>query len=192
MLGKNKATRFLLMAIHQVGMGADTAVGKDDEFYLALLRRDSPLVADPTSDQPPSLDPTALDCVLQINSGDPSRGSIAVESNWGPRTGDYVQVSLLLFVALKCVLTSAEQILHRSVNKPTRSVLESGASNQLSISNTTLELLHAGRSNVGSGEDIVVDGFFASSENGIILHRPFSAAPWTCNFPGISVHTDAQ
>lgn len=75
----------MLLAIHRAGL--DTENSKDDEFYLALFPRDA---------VPPEgllhVDASAYDAVLQINSGDPSRGSIAVESEWGPSTGDYVQV----------------------------------------------------------------------------------------------------
>ncbi|KAH7098987.1 hypothetical protein BKA62DRAFT_711038 [Auriculariales sp. MPI-PUGE-AT-0066] len=168
-LNKDKATRHLLLAIHNAGMDVEKAVGKDDEFYLALLRRDSLAVM--LSSRTLVLDTSLLDCVLQINSGDPSRGSIAVESEWGPETGDIVQ------------------ILHRSVSTPSESILQSAPPAGLNFTTSTLELLHTWRDNMSDDEVIeMLEVFTANSENGFMLRQSFSAAPWVCSFPGVATH----
>ncbi|EJD50793.1 hypothetical protein AURDEDRAFT_159938 [Auricularia subglabra TFB-10046 SS5] len=160
-LGKDKATRHLLAAIH--GAGLSTESSKDDDFYLALFPRGDS-ASTPT-------DTSSYDAVLQINSGDPSRGSIAVESEWGPSMGDYVQ------------------ILHRSLSAEAtthlRDVRTENNSPLLRFSATTLEQLYEGRDRAPD-ELIDVSGIFeACSENGFVVYSG-ARLPWTCKFPGVT------
>lgn len=77
--GAPNPTQFLIQAIQQrpggTGRGVNTTLGKDEDFYLALINPDGSRE------------------IVKLLSGDPSRGALSLETEDSLRTGQVVQVS---------------------------------------------------------------------------------------------------
>lgn len=184
-LGRDTATRHLLLAIHRSGLDVDKS--DEEEFYLALYPRG--FIPPTAEDAPLRVDAAAYDAVLKINSGDPSRGPIAVESEWGPSTGDYVQVRYAAIIG--GVGTEQSKILHRSLNHlASHSLLHpawpGSDEPELRLSATTLEEMHEGHDLTDGAQYAEMENVFeASSENGFVTYSG-ARSPWYSACPGIS------
>ncbi|KIJ62693.1 hypothetical protein HYDPIDRAFT_93917 [Hydnomerulius pinastri MD-312] len=86
-LDSGNPTRLLLAAIQKHGLslsGGTTWVGKEDEFYVGVV--------DPQTNE--------ITQLHRINSGDPSRGTIALDTGSAPRKGCVVRVCSFDFAYL--------------------------------------------------------------------------------------------
>ena len=140
-------------------------VGKDDAFYLGVLRDGE------------------LWQIHRIMSGGPSRGTMALESETAPREGSSVQVSqpFPYWHLLARFLSFSEQLFY--CLKDTNDLPhDTTAKNSL----TFVAVPQSESAVAGQGEDTVTvleDTFLAASENGFMLSREDEIA-WTCVTPG--------
>ncbi|KAI0832598.1 hypothetical protein BC628DRAFT_1499376 [Trametes gibbosa] len=121
--------------------------------------------------------------LCHIMSGDPSRGSIALDTDAAPAEGSLVQVFLLS--------TSASPDIIGEVQK--RRSTESSSPKRLAFVSTSLDETGALASSdrQDSGETVVLeDTFVAASENGSIVSRSsqgISERSWKCAVPGATM-----
>ncbi|OJT13297.1 hypothetical protein TRAPUB_10063 [Trametes pubescens] len=115
-----------------------------------------------------------------IMSGDPSRGSIALDAEGAPAEGSLVQIFLLPPSASLDVLGEAQR--HSGAPEP-----------RLAFASTSLDEAEA-RSISEEVEDhgatVLEDTFLAASENGCIVSRSAdgeSERPWKCAVPGATM-----
>lgn len=135
-------------------------------------------------------------------SGDPSRGTISLDSDAAPAEGSTVQVtSVPLLVSapsddLYSSLPTVIQIFHRSKNTPIQ--VPSSFLQPHSMSNTLAFLTCSHDIDLESGADTSLDAtedvqvypntFLAGSENGFMLRRPGigekdKSGRWSCTVP---------
>ncbi|KAG6332086.1 hypothetical protein ID866_7004 [Astraeus odoratus] len=161
-------TRLLLSAIqkHELTRSGNSAwISKDDAFYVGVV------------------DGSNLSELHCINSGDLSRGTIALDTSMAPRAGSTVQL-----YRLQCPSTNFVAKASDPSQKPSLSFLVSP------------EIEHSSFSPPESDSDRKMDispqamypgTFFAASENGIVVSRRNSIStrrsPWTCTVPGARV-----
>ncbi|KAI0677373.1 hypothetical protein C8Q78DRAFT_1002518 [Trametes maxima] len=122
-----------------------------------------------------------LDQLFYIMSGDPSRGSIALDTDAAPAEGSLVQMFLLPPSASPDVLGEVQRQREVDGSRRTQNVTF------VSTSLDDADIL--GSSDSADGEDTMVleDVFLAASENGCIVSRSTegnSERPWKCGVPG--------
>ncbi|ESK96870.1 hypothetical protein Moror_6448 [Moniliophthora roreri MCA 2997] len=158
-LDNSNPTRLLLEAIRQGGIDAtseDAVLFKEDEeFYLSV---------------------GAGSQIYNITSGDPSRGTIALNTTRAPSVGEKVQ------------------FYHRNKKVPSPSLISSGI-----VDAFRSEALFAfGVADIFSGEKYNSDNedpyvmenvFLTASENGLWAGRDPLETPWTCTVPGCVVRS---
>ncbi|KAI0774443.1 hypothetical protein C8Q74DRAFT_1270062 [Fomes fomentarius] len=159
-------SRLLLHAIqnHPSVVSSVKDISKDLRLYLGTLRQQDGA--------------QQLDQVFHIMSGDPSRGSIALDTNIAPQEGTLVQIFLSPSSVNPDVLGEVQKHL------PER--------HSLTFTSTSLDDLEALSSSSATteGPDTVVlpNIFLAASENGCIVSRRLSdeksERPWKCVVPG--------
>ncbi|KAI9056514.1 hypothetical protein FKP32DRAFT_1599250 [Trametes sanguinea] len=122
-----------------------------------------------------------LDQLFYVMSGDPSRGSIALDTDAAPEEGVLVQMFLLP--------PSASPDIVGEVQK--RRSVENGPHTQsLTFVSTLLEDAHDSFETSESPDEgpiVLEDAFIAASENGCIVSRSTegkSERPWKCSVPG--------
>ncbi|KAH9933271.1 hypothetical protein B0H21DRAFT_84025 [Amylocystis lapponica] len=162
----------LLLSILQKSGGSLIPGTKDDHFYVGVLhgRDGSP----------------KLRQVYHIISGDPSRGTLALESDAAPPEGSLVQLYRLPANTPIDNLTRYMPGCPASTPKP--------ASRTLALTVAPAEFPPSATTNEDGGA-IVLDGtFLAASENGFVVDRPTRSGEnaeaeqsWRCTVPGGSV-----
>ncbi|KAI6123934.1 hypothetical protein EV401DRAFT_2069152 [Pisolithus croceorrhizus] len=153
-------TRLLLSALQERGFAFDpnTAVaGREGVFYVGVIENDK------------------LAQVHRISSGDPSRGTIALDTNIAPREGCTVR----LYHLPQKTHTVTISTISDSTPKLSLSLL---------VSSETEPSPSSQESYPGTCGTALFDSFIAASENGIVLSsgNSFTAknTPWTCTVPG--------
>ncbi|CCM00623.1 uncharacterized protein FIBRA_02659 [Fibroporia radiculosa] len=171
-------TRLLLSAIQQRNgqPGSDGQSGsaldfqlitKDDLFFVGTIR-------DNGSDSEASVFQ-----LYHITSGDPSRGTFAIESEFAPTPGMLVQLYHLPRGSVPDVLS---RYLPASFSSP--------ASRKMSFSMSPPDVLSLDEiSEVGPETIVIDDTFLVASENGVVIGRQGGdpstrERPWTCKVPG--------
>ncbi|KAI0720299.1 hypothetical protein C8T65DRAFT_634070 [Cerioporus squamosus] len=155
-------SRLLLHAIqtHPAVAASAEHISKDLRLYLGTLKQAG------SSHQ--------LDQLFYITSGDPSRGSIALDTDTAPAEGSLMQFFLLPPTTKPDILN---EVLSPSISS--RSLTFASTSmDDLNITVVTAE---------SSGTVILQDTFVAASENGCIVSRAEggkSERPWKCSVPG--------
>ncbi|RPD66989.1 hypothetical protein L226DRAFT_477042 [Lentinus tigrinus ALCF2SS1-7] len=159
-------SRLLLHAIqnHPAVAASAEHISKDLQLYLGTLKQVG------VSHQ--------LDQLFYIMSGDPSRGSIALDTDTAPPEGSMVQFFLL-------PPTTKPDVLNEVLNQGT-------PQRSLAFASTSLDDLNAALPDVPDAEGpagtmILHDTFVAASENGCIVSRATggkSERPWKCSLPG--------
>jgi len=150
-----KATRSLLEAIHDARL--NTHASKDDEFFLSVQTDGGDEI------------------ILPITSGDPARGSISVDSSWGPSIGSTVK------------------LLHRPHNMSPEApwnVIPTPSNPLITFSPSSLENLHQFRDRCDDDWQRFPDCFFATSDNG--FHLKDGKEVWKCKSSGILAALDWQ
>ncbi|KAI0750975.1 hypothetical protein C8Q80DRAFT_1154839 [Daedaleopsis nitida] len=145
---------------------ADQNLSKELRIYMGTLKRQGGV--------------HTLDQLFYITSGDPSRGSIALDSDTAPPEGTLVQMFLLPPSSNPDILSGLQR------NVPQRS--------SLTFASITLDDLNAISADAPNLQDapettVLHDVFLAASENGCIVSRgtPSSGKteqPWKCVVPG--------
>ncbi|KAH7885163.1 hypothetical protein F5I97DRAFT_1340042 [Phlebopus sp. FC_14] len=185
-------TRLLLAAIQKHGLSLSAGpvwIGKEDEFYVGVLESD------------------VIVQLHRINSGDPSRGTIALDTSAAPREGRVVRLyhlprgephypfdakrdlpPLTFFVAPETSPESLQPSATFSSSVPPSEVKpqdECDAKHAVQVKHPNE------RQKKSSGILMSCTGtFYAASENGFTLSRgnkgstTASEGPWTCVVPG--------
>lgn len=161
-------TRLLLSAIQEKGLSFcpnTTLAGKEGAFYVGVIENDK------------------LSQVHRISSGDPSRGTIALDTNMAPREGSTVRLYHLPKTSNVTTSTISDSTPKRSLSLLVSSEIEPLPSPPL-------------ESHPGDCGTVAFDSFIAASENGIVLSpgNSFTSTnmPWTCTVPGgrVTLHWD--
>ncbi|KAI9000848.1 hypothetical protein BD414DRAFT_472912 [Trametes punicea] len=124
-----------------------------------------------------------LDQLFCITSGDPSRGSIALDTEAAPADGTVVQMFLL-------PPSASPDVVGEVQNYHSTQTCGSRHTQNLTFVSTSLNDSHAfsSSSENADGETIILkDVFLAASENGSIVSRAAdgrSERPWKCRVPG--------
>lgn len=157
-------TRLLLSALQEKGITfcPNTAVaGKEGIFYVGVVENDN------------------LAQVHRISSGDPSRGTIALDTNMAPREGSTVR----LFQLPRKTHGVTISTISDSTPKLSLSMLVSA---EVELSPSLPQEPHLG--DLGTA---LFDSFIAASENGIVLSsgKPSTTndTSWTSTVPGCRV-----
>ncbi|KAH9899694.1 hypothetical protein C8Q73DRAFT_772369 [Cubamyces lactineus] len=122
-----------------------------------------------------------LDQLFYIMSGDPSRGSIALDTDSAPAEGALVQMFLLPPTASPDILGEI---------RGGRSAKGTRRTQNLTFVSTSIDEVEADSTShsEGSGDIVVLeDVFLAASENGCIVSRSTDGGnerPWKCGVPG--------
>jgi len=142
-LDNSNPTRILLTAIERAGVKN----AKEDDFYLAVINSGK------------------IRQVYHITSGDPSRGTISLESHAAPAQG--VQVQL-------CHLSRETSIEWPPVDRPSMQFLASCRSDTQMSART------------GAADGVILpDVFLAASENGFLVgSSKGTKIPWKCKVAG--------
>ncbi|KAI0722794.1 hypothetical protein C8Q76DRAFT_720344 [Earliella scabrosa] len=157
-------SRLLLHAIQNHPSVATQNISKELRLYLGTLKQED--------------SQHKLDQLFQITSGDPSRGSIALDTDCAPPEGTLVQMFLLPPSANPDVLTGVR-----------RHIPERPSLTFAPISLDDLNALRPEPDSIEGAESVVLhDVFLAASENGCILSRRLSEGTsehsWKCVVPG--------
>ncbi|KAI0375818.1 hypothetical protein BV20DRAFT_18529 [Pilatotrama ljubarskyi] len=122
-----------------------------------------------------------LDQLYYVMSGDPSRGSLALDTDAAPAEGALVQVFLLLPSAAVDAIGEVQKQRDANGARRTRS---------LTFVSTSIEEMEGSPASL-PGQDsetrVLEDVFLAASENGCIVSRSEdgrSERPWKCGVPG--------
>ncbi|KAI6041414.1 hypothetical protein EDC04DRAFT_2565652 [Pisolithus marmoratus] len=178
-------TRLLLSALQEKGFSfcPHTAlVGKDDAFYVGVIENGD------------------LVQVHRISSGDPSRGTIVLDTNIAPREGSTVRVCRphcrISSVQCACARSqpSIQQLYHlpRQTCDVTISTIPDFTP-KLSLSllvSPEIEASSLPAPDLHPGDDgtVTFESFIAASENGVVLSpgNSFTSTntPWACKVPG--------
>ncbi|KAF9221513.1 hypothetical protein BS17DRAFT_784868 [Gyrodon lividus] len=157
-LNSGNPTKLLLAAIHKYGLsvsGDTTWVGKEDEFYMGIV----------------DISSNKLTQLHRINSGDPSRGTIALDTASTPREGSVVRL----------------YHLPRHPGLDASTYIPDPLQSSLSLFVTPEMLPDANFEGRMDTDDLSVipNAFLVASENGFTLSRGSEAqGPWTCVVPG--------
>ncbi|KAI0316657.1 hypothetical protein OF83DRAFT_1059991 [Amylostereum chailletii] len=177
-------SRLLLDSIAALGIDGDAA--KEDKFFLGVLPDDS----------------TTCSQMYHIMSGDPSRGTIALESDAAPGVGTRVQVNLLS----PFLRPNFSELFHRSAKTPVSLSLPNHTPHRhLTFVNVSQDHPSTAASphdlrDIASTDDVTVldSAFVGASENGFVCSRPDGAKKdsslldsgawgeraWTCSVAG--------
>ncbi|KAI0775944.1 hypothetical protein BD413DRAFT_469773 [Trametes elegans] len=122
-----------------------------------------------------------LDQVFFIMSGDPSRGSIALDTDAAPAEGALIQMFLLPPSATPDVLGEVQEQRADSARRV----------HNLTFASTSLDDMEASDTSTTTDDaetSVLEDVFLAASENGSIVSRSagsgHSERPWKCGIPG--------
>ncbi|KAK7054996.1 hypothetical protein VNI00_003459 [Paramarasmius palmivorus] len=155
-LDNSNPTRLLLEAIRKAGIDAaseDAVLFKEEEeFYLGVGSGSQ---------------------IYTITSGDPSRGTIALDTTRAPVAGEKVQ---FYHRSKRSASTSASSIFSANQSEP---LVTFGVAD-LSVRDHT----------EGKGPLIMENVFITCSENGLWATRGASETPWTCTVSGCSIRSD--
>ncbi|KAI0353009.1 hypothetical protein OH77DRAFT_1427781 [Trametes cingulata] len=163
-------SRLLLHAIQNhptVGSRAEQGISSELRLYMGTLKQKQGT--------------HELDQLYYIMSGDPSRGSLALDTDTAPAEGSLVQVFLLP--------PSASVDAVGEVQKR-RGADGSRRTQNLTFVSTSIENLEGSSTTLPNGEEetmVLDDVFLAASENGCIVSRAEdgrSERPWKCGVPG--------
>jgi len=169
-------SRLLLSAIEKNNNSEDPTnsnasmaqITKDDQFYLAVLHDN-----DGNSE---------MSQLYHITSGDPSRGTLALESEAAPPHNAIVQI-------FRLPATASPDTLSRYMNSPTstsRNNLKMAFTVAASDAMPTDAFINGGANTV-----ILSDTFLTASENGFLVVRHSENDPkgreWLCKVPGGSI-----
>lgn len=119
--------------------------------------------------------------VFQVTSGDPSRGTISLESHAAPPEGSIVQVHPGFPIPRRTSLTSFEQLCH--LERPT-------SRDALPTREPGIQFFSHPREQDGCPDEIEITegaegGFVAGSENGVLVDEGHSVGPsWKCTLAG--------
>ncbi|KAF8842570.1 hypothetical protein BDN67DRAFT_965712 [Paxillus ammoniavirescens] len=176
-LNSGNPTQLLLAAIHKHGLsisGDSTWVGKEDQFYVGIV--------DTSSDK--------LTQLHRINSGDPSRGTIALDTASAPREGSVVRLYHLPRYPTPGASAYIPDPLQTNVSLFVAPELLPDANSEAERASGTQP---DGRTKTDD-LSIIPDAFLVASENGFTLSRGSDAnttlgkgrmqGPWTCVVPG--------
>ncbi|KAI0917578.1 hypothetical protein AcW1_007253 [Taiwanofungus camphoratus] len=139
---------------------------KDDQFYLGVLRQTGGVYE-------------AVE-LHQITSGDPSRGSFALEGDNAPPEGTRVQIYELQAHA-------SPNVLSRFLSRPKAA---QGQALSLTFAVSPSDVLPPSPAGTGGANTVVIpDTFLAASENGFIVDRcmrdgEVKEGSWRCTVPG--------
>lgn len=157
---------------------------KDDEFFLGVLDNSE----NTTEHERPKIRQ-----VYHITSGDPSRGSLALESEAAPSPGTTVQVGRSISCT-ECTLTAPQ--IYRSpanANPNTLSRYKLSSSENTKLRRMAFTVAPpdlVSNAYTDNAETVVLeDTFLAASENGFLIDRcvpdgKSDECPWTCKVPG--------
>lgn len=154
-------TRLLLSAIQEKGFSfcPHTAlVGKEDAFYVGVIENGD------------------LAQVHRISSGDPSRGTIALDTNIAPREGSTVRLYHLPRQTCGVTISTIPDFIAKlSLSLLVSPEIESSSS-------------PAPDSHSDDDGTVTFESFIAASENGVVLSpgNSFTSTnmPWACKVPG--------
>ncbi|KAF8650341.1 hypothetical protein AX16_005282 [Volvariella volvacea WC 439] len=169
-------TQLLLDAIKKRGLDAETspAFKENERFYLGLVEDGQ------------------VTQMYNITAGDPSRGSISLETPKGPPAGSQVQ----FFYRPRNRTTLSENLIDALPRSITSSAKEPSPLSTLSFATLSPDFAEEGtlpmptdpereRPFIATNRnfDYLMDTFLAGSENGFMLSRKLEA-PWLCTVPG--------
>ncbi|KZT09087.1 uncharacterized protein LAESUDRAFT_712239 [Laetiporus sulphureus 93-53] len=174
-LDNTNPTRLLLAAIERAQNGLEEQeastkaewISKEDQFYVATL---SALSNEPQQ-------------ICRITSGDPSRGTLALEGDFAPSKGAPVRVYQQLANTHSSLLSQDASTQGESAISRTRFTL--------SLAVSPPEAANMSPSVTSDDTTIVLeDTFLAATENGLLIDRykwqlgTFRERPWLCRVPG--------
>ncbi|OCH91133.1 hypothetical protein OBBRIDRAFT_792643 [Obba rivulosa] len=180
-LGGANPSRLLLSAIQKANSAtkAELSRMKEDQYYLGVLRG-----KDSTG---------GIEQIYHIASGDPSRGSLALDSEAAPGEGAIVQLYHLPAHSRPDVLSRLLQSTAQSTDKHRTMVFAAASADTAFVTSAA--------ATVEGNSDILVlpETFLTVSENGVLVDRlggdnvTTAAQPWKCTVPGgsISLRWDA-
>ncbi|THH19213.1 hypothetical protein EW146_g1907 [Bondarzewia mesenterica] len=179
-LDHGNPSQLLLSAIQKHGI--DNEAAKEDEFYLFVLRQNGRVQ------------------VHRIMSGDPTRGTMALESDAAPAEGTLVQVTpddnphILVLVSDSTIRKLCHRSKHAPIKLPSSFLTPSSAADEIppriiAFMTSASDSLTDHSTPTEGPEDVQVypNVFLASSENGFILSRfedDFAEATWKCTVAG--------
>lgn len=140
-------TRLLLAAMNKYGLDGRDVLLKDDEFYVGVMSDGK------------------VERLHRITSGDPSRGTIALETMSAPPQDSIIR---MLYLPRRDEVT-----------------LNLDGNTSISFIATPDSFSDGPPSSVLENDVLVIDGnFVAGSENGFMLRRGAKEEGWTCTLPG--------
>ncbi|KAL4070061.1 hypothetical protein V8B97DRAFT_1967983 [Scleroderma yunnanense] len=157
-INSSNPTRLLLSAIQKHGLslsGDSNRVGKEDAFYIGVIEGGK------------------LSQLYHINSGDPYRGTMALNTDMAPREGALVQMFRLPHPPTGVMVNPSSSHSH----KPSVSLVVIPEVDSPPPSPPGPHSVH---------DTVFLNTFIAASENGFMLSRGNSttSVPWTCTVPG--------
>ncbi|EMD39702.1 hypothetical protein CERSUDRAFT_92195 [Gelatoporia subvermispora B] len=173
-LNGTNPSRLLLSAIQKAGTGATTELSRleEDDYYLGVLHKKG------TEAQ--------IERLYQITSGDPSRGSLALDSDTAPGEGATVQASVFHLST-----HTQPDVLSRYLRPSTLHPSDKHCTITFAVAPAFWVPPAADTAREDESVTELPGTFLAASEYGVVVDRPndvtAQAQAWKCSVPGGSV-----